>query len=112
MMSHYRNFRSRFHFGRNWYKSYTSQVVSPLFSTLLNSASDSMALSELSSGDILLRVMLMAFPELSQLPYDKHDKGFSEEAFARCFLDSNRSRQYVGPDDSPSIFQGDSSILD
>lgn len=83
MVTHYRNFRSRFHFGRNWYKSLTSQVVSPLFSVQLNELADSMSEAALAEGEILQRIMITAFPELSRYPYDKPDKGFSDKLFIK-----------------------------
>ncbi|MGP5144139.1 hypothetical protein ACTXKF_17305 [Vreelandella alkaliphila] len=37
---HYRNFRSRFHFGRNWYRSLTNPLCTPLESAEIDSLSD------------------------------------------------------------------------
>lgn len=83
MMLHYRHFRSRFHFGRNAFRSQSSTLVTPLASTDLMFASSHLSSEELEGNKIALDIFLLTCPELATVPFDSIRKSFPRDWIER-----------------------------
>lgn len=81
MIKHYRNFRSRFHFGREWYKRYNAILITPLFDSTLNSLCDELPTDAIEKNSILLSMMIGSSLSLPLFPFDKPQKSFDVELY-------------------------------
>lgn len=78
LLEHYRNFRSRFHFGRNTYKTLTSNLFSPLSSSFLWRSISSMDRVYFEKNVFAIDLMSVTAPELLNFDFDKLEKNFSD----------------------------------
>ncbi|MGQ7242637.1 hypothetical protein ACUN9V_04160 [Salinicola sp. V024] len=73
----YLNFRSRFHYGRNWYASLMTPLFSPLMDPRLFRASMLTSLEKRRRGTLFMDILLAIDPILALHPYDQAEKAFS-----------------------------------
>ena len=108
MARHYTSFRSRFHFGRNWVRSCSSPIITPLASGTLKLASDFLNDESKNNGKLLCDLFYMLDPALAVLPFDKPEKSFSKESIfsvsiknASSFIESRMTNYniYEGAND-------------
>ena len=95
MMFHYRNFRSRFHFGRNWFRELNGHLLSPLTSSKLFRTPFLLSPVQRKQGQVLCDIILLNNPRLLDIPFDSPKKKFSQELitsspFYRDNIDINR----------------------
>ncbi|WP_226645164.1 hypothetical protein [Microbulbifer variabilis] len=76
---HYLDFRCRFHFGRSWYKSNESNLISPLISSDLIREFASLSSAARSKRYLHLAYYLLVDPEMLSVPFDETAKSFSDE---------------------------------
>jgi hypothetical protein len=79
MIRHYQHSRARFHFGRNWYKSLTNPLITPLASRKLYNLVQFMDVGSINNRLLLMLIMLKVDPDLCRIPFDKPEKSFSAE---------------------------------
>ena len=80
MISHYRHFRSRFHFGRSWVQNLSGgYLISPLASYDLVEASQALGMAEMARGQLACDLTFLLAPDLADIPFDKVDKAFTRE---------------------------------
>lgn len=87
---HYRNFRDRFHGGRN---ALRTVAIAPLASARLRAAADSMPAAARERGQVLADVMLNLKPELVSEPFETPEKAFDDDhlrAATRVDVDPGR----------------------
>lgn len=92
---HYRNFRDRFHGGRN---AVRTVAIAPLASTSLRAAADRMPAAARERGQVLADILLNLAPELVAEPFDTPAKAFDEDhlrAATRVEVDPGRLRGAV-----------------
>lgn len=106
MMEHYASFRSRFHFGRNWVRSYSSPIVTPLASGSLKSASDYLNYKEKNSGKLLCDLFYMLDPALAALPFDKSEKSFCKDMILNASI-KNADSFFHGNIKELNIYEGE-----
>jgi hypothetical protein len=82
MNHHYLHFRSRFHFGRNWYRSLSNPLVTPLVSAELIAASNLLPTDRRCEGQLLCDLLLLLQPQLAYLPFDRSSKSYSKETLS------------------------------
>lgn len=80
MLLHYRYFRSRFHFGRNGYRSLSSVLVTPLSSPDLMFATRYLSDEERNRNQLALDIILLTNPKLAEIEFDSERKNFSRKA--------------------------------
>lgn len=80
VMDHYRHFRSRFHFGRNWFRSLQGVLATPLASMDLVKASGALTKMERDRNQLFCDMLLLSSPALATAPFDKPSKAFSQAA--------------------------------
>lgn len=80
MLLHYRYFRSRFHFGRNGYRSLSSVLATPLCSPDLVYATRFLTEEERKRNQLALDIMLLTNPRLAYIEFDSENKSFFREA--------------------------------
>ena len=105
MNQHYLNFRSRFHFGRNWFRSLSDPMVTPLVSSDLVAAAQMLPEDLRDAGQVLCDLLLLLSPDLAGLPFDQASKAFRSDVLngsvfsqARPILQRNESElSYFGP---------------
>ncbi|WP_413616402.1 tRNA-specific 2-thiouridylase [Halomonas cupida] len=83
-MIHYRNFRSRFHFGRSSFRSLSSVLATPLASHDLLRATRHLSTSQREDNQLAMDIMLASGMGLERMEYDKPEKTFPD----RCFESS------------------------
>lgn len=83
MHEHYLNFRSRFHYGRNWYKSLADVMMTPLISSELKELSDACIASGGSMEQVTHDLMYLLDPRLPYMPFDREEKNFTREVSER-----------------------------
>lgn len=76
---HYRNFRGRFHFGRNWYRSLTNPLVTPLESSCLEIMADYLIKSGRDPKTLQFDLLYLCDNFLPFFPFDAENKKFSHE---------------------------------
>ena len=105
---HYLDYRSRFHFGRNWYKSNTASLVTPLLSSDL--IREYAALSPLAKSKRYLQLAyyLLLDPTLLNIPFDTPEKSFPAKDIERmqCHIAQWRP-QTVGGAEEVQVFVGE-----
>ncbi len=79
MNYHYLNFRSRFHFGRNWYRQLTYPLFTPLVSSDLWRLANSLPHDRRAAGQITYDLMTLLEPSLTATPFDDPRKGFPRQ---------------------------------
>lgn len=110
MVSHYRNFRSRSHFGRSSYKNLSHVLVTPLASLDLFSAYQYLDSASVENSQLALDVLLLTCPELATLPFDNSSKSFKREAFEKSvFFDRSFSR--IELNSSIEVFRGEKDLV-
>lgn len=77
--AHYRALRSRLHFGRNWFRSLSSILVTPLASWDLLKATSSYSERDRSGAKLLCDLMLLCAPGLAHAPFDVPSKAFEPD---------------------------------
>ncbi|WP_155848082.1 hypothetical protein [Advenella kashmirensis] len=102
---HYRNSRSRLHFGRNWFRNLFSTLITPIASWDLVRAVSAYDKEELARAQIYCDLMLLCKPELAYAPFDTPEKSFSSEAIAASPFVENRPslKRLIG---TISIYRG------
>ncbi|WP_366555792.1 hypothetical protein [Aquibaculum sediminis] len=80
MMLHYRFFRSRFHFGRNAYRSFSSVLITPLSSPDLMFATRYLSDEERNNNQLALDIFLLTNPKLAEIEFDSKSKEFTKTA--------------------------------
>lgn len=83
MMLHYRNFRSRTHFGRSAYKNLNNILFTPLASLDFLRASRYLDPVAMQESQFALDLLLLTQPKLATLPFDLASKAFLSTAFER-----------------------------
>jgi hypothetical protein len=76
MDHHYNNFRSRFHCGRNWYRSLRKPPITPLICPLLFELLTNLPLSYLHTNQWIYDIMFLSDHKLPKIPFDKSEKKF------------------------------------
>lgn len=76
MYLHYLNFRSRFHYGRNWYASLVNPVVSPLINRHIVKAFFQLPVADRQRGRLFMDVLMAIDPVLALHPFDSPGKNF------------------------------------
>lgn len=77
MYLHYLNFRSRFHYGRNWYASLINPVVSPLINRHIIKAFFKLPVTDRQRGRLFMDVLMAIDPVLALHPFDSPGKAFN-----------------------------------
>ena len=77
MREHYKNFRSRFHFGRNWIRTCYANFITPLNSLELHYAAKKLSDFDIASNKIHCDLLCLLNPLLATMPFDKSSKTFS-----------------------------------
>lgn len=80
---HYTNFRSRFHYGRNWYKSLNAPLVSPLVSKKLSNITRLLPPDTYDRGQLRADIMAILDQRLLEVPFDSPEKSFDTEIVQR-----------------------------
>ncbi|WOQ11918.1 hypothetical protein [Aeromonas media] len=104
MIKHYRNFRSRFHFGREWYKRYSTILITPLFDDSLNKLCDSLPVSDIDKNYIILSIMLESSFHLPLFPFDKPYKNFDIELYNTLAFNYENDTEKDDCEIAPLIF--------
>lgn len=79
MREHYQNFRSRFHFGRNWIRNCYANFITPLNALELHYAAKKLSNYHIASNKIHCDLLCLLNPFLATLPFDESSKAFSLE---------------------------------
>jgi hypothetical protein len=79
MREHYKNFRSRFHFGRNWIRTCSFNCITPFNSLELNYAAKKLSDLDIASNKIHCDLLCLLNPLLATMPFDETSKTFSVE---------------------------------
>lgn len=90
LISHYVNYRSRFHFGRSSYKNLNNIIVSPLASPDFLEATKCLSLEEIQQSQLALDILLLTRSELAELPFDDPSKAFKKSAFERSIFSKGK----------------------
>lgn len=77
MMIHYRNFRSRFHFGRSVYKNLNAILITPLASLDLINATRYLTEDRRKKFQLALDIYLLVNRKLAQISFDDPKKNFT-----------------------------------
>jgi hypothetical protein len=77
--THYRALRSRLHFGRNWFRSLSSTLVTPLASWDLLKATSFYTDREKSGAKLFCDLMFLCAPSLAHAPFDVPSKAFQPD---------------------------------
>ncbi|MGM8849350.1 hypothetical protein ACS8E6_02400 [Salinicola halophyticus] len=96
MYLHYYNFRARFHYGRNWYASLISPVISPLINQHLLKAFFKLPAEERKRGRFFLDILMSLDPILALHPFDSPSKGFEVEDISRSPFWPSGSKSVIG----------------
>lgn len=80
MQMHYVNFRSRFHYGRNWYSHTRVPMVTPLISPLLAKAAFRLTPDAYTDSQVSLDLLLALDNALGTIPFDSPEKDFPMSA--------------------------------
>lgn len=83
MIAHYLHFRSRFHFGRNWFRNLSGYLVTPLASKALIGAARWLPEDALKSAQLSCDLMLATCPALTRHRFDDEKKAVSRAMLAR-----------------------------
>lgn len=81
-IQHYRNFRGRFHFGRNWFRSLTNPLVTPLSSISTEEMSDYLSRNNILPNMLQFDILYLCDPALALLPFDTKEKNFAKEHYS------------------------------
>lgn len=73
---HYRNFRGRFHFGRNWFRELVNPLLTPLSSQSAEQMSDYLISKKLNPRVLQFDLLYLCDPFLAFFPFDSEDKAF------------------------------------
>jgi hypothetical protein len=76
---HYRNFRGRFHFGRNWFRELVNPLLTPLAATSAERMSDYLISKNLDPRALQFDLLYLCDPVLAFLPFDSEAKAFRFE---------------------------------
>lgn len=82
---HYRNFRGRFHFGRNWFRSLTNPLVTPLASSNLEAMSDYMARMSRDPKSVQFDILYLCDNVFPFFPFDEKEKFFGIDVVEKSF---------------------------
>lgn len=74
--------RNKYHFGRQWFKSLESQLITPLISRKLLEMK-SISQGNLADRELYLLIFLLTEPNLISIPFDKPEKSFSAESIEK-----------------------------
>ena len=74
MDHHYRCYRSRFHFGRDWFRRLAAPVVTPLMSPALIRAAYSLPDERRAQSQVLYDLMILLAPALVEMRFDLPSK--------------------------------------
>lgn len=99
-ITHYRHFRGRFHFGRNWYRSLTNPLVTPLESSDLEMMADYLIKIGRDPKALQFDMLYMCDKLLPFFPFDTENKRFSYDLI-------NESLEYIT--NSPTV-ENDSEV--
>ncbi|AIA76744.1 hypothetical protein FF32_18400 [Halomonas campaniensis] len=81
-IAHYRHFRGRFHFGRNWYRSLTNPLVTPLESSDLEMMADYLIKVGRDPKALQFDMLYLCDKFLPFFPFDTENKKFSHEVIS------------------------------
>lgn len=87
LMFHYRNFRSRFHFGRSSFRNLHDFLFTPLYS--LNLCRLASYYADKPFNQIYFDLLTLIKPELREIPFDSSDKDFTKINYAYGLKSSN-----------------------
>ena len=73
---HYRNFRGRFHFGRNWFRELVNPLITPLSSQSAERMSDYFIYKNLNPRVLQFDLLYLCDPFLAFFPFDSSEKAF------------------------------------
>jgi hypothetical protein len=76
---HYRNFRGRFHFGRNWFRELVNPLLTPLSSQSAEQMSDYLISRKINPRVLQFDLLYMCDPFLAFFPFDSAEKAFRLE---------------------------------
>lgn len=82
---HYRNFRGRFHFGRNWFRSLTNPLLTPLSSKTLEGMADYLVETGQDPKTLQFDILYLCDSILPFFPFDKMEKNFSMNIVKNSF---------------------------
>ena len=107
---HYRNSRSRLHFGRNWFRNLFSTLITPIASWDLVRAVSAHSKEELSRAQIYCDLMLLCKPELAYEQFDVPEKSFTAEAISSSPFVKNRPslKRHIG---SITVYRGQDNVI-
>ncbi|GAA5098814.1 hypothetical protein [Wohlfahrtiimonas larvae] len=77
MINHYRDFRARFHFGRNWFRFLTNPLYTPLSDIRLESLSNYLSVSNKNSTMIFYDIYMFLHDILAFFPFDDDKKNIN-----------------------------------
>lgn len=78
-IAHYRNFRGRFHFGRNWFRELVNPLLTPLSSQTAEVMSDYFISKGINPRVLQFDLLYLCDPFLPFFPFDTEDKTFRLE---------------------------------
>lgn len=78
---HYRNFRGRFHFGRNWFRELVNPLITPLSSESAERMSDFLISKKKNPRVLQFDLLYLCDPFLAFFPFDAEEKSFRIDDF-------------------------------
>lgn len=81
MIDHSRNFRGRFHFGRNWFRFLTNPLYTPLSDIRLETLSDYLNKKQGDSISIFYDIYMILDDLLAFFPFDEQEKNIDIDKF-------------------------------